>query len=144
MSRRIVYIPTNNPAAVALSYGCHLGNLPGWLRIIDHPHEFDAIPMGALVGAAVWIGGRDEIAAWESVWTPRKLKAGFDWVSPEQEAAMRAWFAEHRAEPECLRGRKAETAEAAGGPAERRDDERAAPRQAEPEFSVEIRQSRWV
>jgi hypothetical protein len=146
MTRRTVYIPTNAPAAVALSYGCHLGNVPGWMRIIDDPQEFDSIPNGSLVGAAVWIGSRDVVAAWESVWTPRRLRGGFDFVSPEQEAAMAAWFARHRAEPECLRGRKMADApeqdapKAPGGMAERL----AAQANAQARSDNQPQKSRWL
>jgi hypothetical protein len=95
-----IYLVTNDAARCALELWCHPGNLPPSVAVVDNPDQMLRIPDGVSV-RCYWYGTRDTIAAWESWWTQRRLKGGFEWVSQEDWERVMQWAEKSRKAP-CL------------------------------------------
>lgn len=93
-----IYLVTNDAARCALELWCHPGNLPLSVAVVDNPDHMLRIPNGVSV-RCYWYGTRDTIAAWESWWTQRRLKGGFEWVSHEDWEIIMQWAEKSRKAP---------------------------------------------
>lgn len=93
-----IYLVTNDAARCALELWCHPGNLPPSVAVVDNPDQMLRIPDGVSV-RCYWYGTRDTIAAWESWWTQRRLKGGFEWVSQEDWDRVMDWAEANRKAP---------------------------------------------
>lgn len=92
------FLVTNDAARCALEIWCHPGNLPPSIVVVDNPDHMLKIPDRAQV-RCFWYGTRDFIAAWESWWTIRRLKGGFDWISQEDWDTICDWADRARKAP---------------------------------------------
>lgn len=92
------FLVTNDAARCALEIWCHAGNLPPSIVVVDNPDHMLKIPNGAQV-RCFWYGTRDFIAAWESWWTIRRLKGGFDFISCEDWDTICDWAERARKAP---------------------------------------------
>lgn len=114
------FLVTNDARRTALVLWCHLCDLPPSIAVVDNPDLMLKIPdRGQL--RCFWYGDRFTIAAWESWWTIRRLKGGFEWISEEDWATIMDWAERSRQAPTLalLHGAApdADEAAASAGPA---------------------------